>query len=96
MGSDASIFELVLQASLIVQFVMFLLLAASVASWAIILRKRTMISDAVSSSDEFEASFWSGGDLTGIYREVTARGESTTAMAGIFEAGFREFRRLTQ
>jgi biopolymer transport protein TolQ len=96
MGSDASFLELVLQASMIVQFVMLLLLAASVASWAIILRKRTMISDAVSSSDEFEASFWSGGDLTGIYREVTARSESTTAMAGIFEAGFREFRRLTQ
>jgi biopolymer transport protein TolQ len=96
MGFEASFLDLVLQASLIVQIVMLLLLAASVASWAIILRKRTMIRDAVSSSDEFEASFWSGGDLTGIYREVTARGESATAMAGIFEAGFREFRRLTQ
>jgi biopolymer transport protein TolQ len=96
MGSEASFFELVLQASFIVQFVMLALLAASVASWAIILRKRTMIRDAVESSDEFESSFWSGGDLTGIYRQVTAKGESPTAMAGIFEAGFREFRRLTQ
>jgi len=58
MGSDTSFLDLVLQASMIVQFVMLLLLAASVASWAIILRKRTMISEAVSSSDEFEASFW--------------------------------------
>ena len=96
MGSNASFFELVLQASLIVQFVMLMLLAASVMSWAIILRKRTMIIDATNSSDEFETSFWSGGDLTGIYREVTGAGESPTAMAGIFEAGFREFRRLTQ
>ena len=96
MGTQASFFELVLNASAIVQFVMLLLLAASVASWAIILRKRTMIGDAIKCSDEFEASFWSGGDLTGIYREVTAQAESATAMAGIFEAGFREFRRLTQ
>ena len=96
MGSEASFFELVLQASLIVQFVMLMLLAASVVSWAIILRKRTMITEATNSSDEFETSFWSGGDLTGIYREVAGTGESPTAMAGIFEAGFREFRRLTQ
>jgi len=38
MGFEASFLELVLQASLIVQIVMLLLLAASVASWAIILR----------------------------------------------------------
>jgi len=96
MGTQASFFELVLNASAVVQFVMLLLLAASVASWAIILRKRTMIGEAIKRSDEFEGSFWSGGDLTGIYREVTAQSESATAMAGIFEAGFREFRRLTQ
>ena len=70
MGSEASFFELVLQASLIVQFVMLMLLAASVMSWAIILRKRTMIIEATNSSDEFETSFWSGGDLTGIYEVI--------------------------
>jgi biopolymer transport protein TolQ len=96
MGMDTSFFGLVLQASFIVQMVMLLLLAASVASWSIILRKRTMVMDATANSDEFEASFWSGGDLTGIYRELTSSGETPTDMAGIFEAGFREFRRLTK
>jgi biopolymer transport protein TolQ len=90
-----SFMGLVLQASVIVQTVMLLLLLASVASWAIILRKRTMLKDAVASSDEFESSFWSGGDLTGIYREITGRDETPSSMAGIFEAGFREFKRLT-
>jgi biopolymer transport protein TolQ len=75
---------------------MLLLLAASVASWAIILRKRSMLREARSNSDKFEGSFWSGGDLTAIYRETTASGEAPANMAGIFEAGFREFRRLTQ
>jgi len=95
MTTDMSFLGMVLQASFIVQLVMVLLLAASVASWAIILRKRTMIRQATERSDEFETSFWSGGDLTGIYREITSTGEASGNMAGIFEAGFREFRRLT-
>jgi len=96
MSTDVSFFGLILQASVIVQIVMLLLLAASVLSWSIILRKRTMVRDATISSDEFESSFWSGGDLTGIYREITGRGDAPQDMAGIFEAGFREFRRLTK
>lgn len=96
MPTDTSFIGLVMQASAIVQIVMLLLLAASVVSWSIILRKRTMIIEATENSDEFETSFWSGGDLTGIYREISGRGESPENMAGIFEAGFREFRRLTK
>jgi biopolymer transport protein TolQ len=65
-------------------------------SWAIIFRKRTIIKQASIQSDKFESSFWSGSDLTSIYREVQASGEVPTDMAGIFEAGFREFRRLSQ
>ena len=95
MTTDMSFIGLVMQASSIVQIVMLMLLAALVASWAIILRKRKMIKEATANSDEFETSFWSGGDLTGIYREITGTGEAPGNMAGIFESGFREFRRLT-
>jgi biopolymer transport protein TolQ len=96
MTANHSFVELVLGASIIVQLVMLLLLAASVASWAIILRKRRVLRMAVEGSDAFEATFWSGGDLTSIYRDVTKGGATPTDMAGLFEAGFREFRRLTQ
>lgn len=96
MGTDTSLLSLVLQASLIVQVVMLLLLAASIASWAIIVRKRAILREATSSSDDFETTFWSGGDLTGVYREITSSGAVPTNMASIFEAGYREFRRLTQ
>ncbi|MGI9292255.1 MAG: protein TolQ [Gammaproteobacteria bacterium] len=96
MTGDMSFIGLVLQAGVIVQFVMLLLLLASVASWAIIVRKRTLLNQAKVNSDSFESSFWSGGDLTGIYREITATGEAPADMAGIFEAGFREFRKLSQ
>jgi len=96
MGTDASILDLILEASFIVQLVMLMLLAASVMSWAIIFQKRSLLSSAIRNSDEFETSFWSGGDLTGIYREITSKGEAPADMAAIFEAGFREFRRLTK
>jgi biopolymer transport protein TolQ len=96
MTTDMSFLGMVLGASVIVQGVMVLLLMASVASWAIILRKRSLLKTAGINSDAFEGTFWSGGDLTGIYREITGSGEAPSDMAGIFEAGFREFRRLTR
>ncbi len=96
MATETSFLGLIVQASFIVQLVMLLLLAASVVSWAIILRKRTLLKAAVANSNTFENSFWSGGDLTAIYRDITGSGEVPTDMAGIFEAGFREFRRLRQ
>ncbi len=96
MTANHSFLDLVLGASFVVQCVLLLLLAASVASWAIILRKRRVLRRAVASSDAFESAFWSGNDLTSLYKEVTKGGAPPTAMAGLFEAGFREFRRLTQ
>ncbi|MBL8226059.1 MAG: protein TolQ [Chromatiales bacterium] len=95
MNSNLSILQLVLEASLVVQLVMALLVAASVTSWAIILRKRRLLGDAATGSTAFEEKFWSGGDLAGLYREVTRGGEAPRNMAGLFEAGFREFRRLS-
>jgi biopolymer transport protein TolQ len=93
-NSSPSILKLMLEASLVVQFVMLLLIAASVTSWAIIIRKRRLLVEAAAGSTAFEEKFWSGGDLAGLYREITRGGEAPRNMAGLFEAGFREFRRL--
>jgi biopolymer transport protein TolQ len=96
MSGDLSFIQLILSASFVVQIVLVLLLTASVMSWAIILRKRRVLNKAVSGSDSFESSFWSGGDLTSIYREITRAAEPPGDMAGVFEAGFRSFQRLTE
>ena len=96
MNTDLSILSLILNASPVVQGVLVLLLFASIASWAIIFDKRRLLKQANSAATEFEASFWSGGDLNSLYRDI-ARAEATPlGMAGIFEAGFREFGRLKQ
>ena len=92
MIGEHSALDLILQASLIVQFVMALLVGASVVSWAIIFRKRQLLVAARQSADRFEEQFWSGGDLAGLYKALEAG--SPTGMEGVFVAGFREFTRL--
>jgi biopolymer transport protein TolQ len=94
MQNDMSLVHLVVDASLVVQLVMLVLLLASVASWAVSIQKRSLLRQARSIADTFEKEFWSGGDLTGLYRRVAGRGDTVNGMAGIFEAGFREFSRL--
>jgi biopolymer transport protein TolQ len=84
--------DLILQASPIVQFVMALLVAASVVSWAIIIRKQQLLKAERLAADRFEDQFWSGGDLAALYK--TLESGSPTGMAGVFLAGFREFSRL--
>jgi biopolymer transport protein TolQ len=92
MIGDHSALDLILQASLIVQFVMALLAGASVVSWAIIFRKHQLLKTERVAADQFEEQFWSGGDLSGLYKSLEAG--SPTGMAGVFVAGFREFSRL--
>ncbi len=96
MTGDLSVIQLILHASLMVQIVMALLLAASVVSWAVIFRKRSEIRGAGDDAEAFEDSFWSGGDLVAMYRSIEARSVASRGMESIFESGFREFTRLRQ
>lgn len=95
-SSGLNYFELVLHASLPVQLVMVLLLAASVMSWFVIFRKMRAFGRANSEADEFESRFWSGADLGKLYRAATERNRMVGGLEAIFEAGFREFTRLRQ
>jgi biopolymer transport protein TolQ len=95
MGEQLSVIRLVLQATVPVQIVLGILMLASLSSWAIIFRKRLIIGRARRQADQFENSFWSGGDLAQLYRTIEARG-GATGMASIFEFGFREFARQRQ
>ena len=91
-----SILELMLDASLVVKGVMLLLLAASVYSWFTIFRKRGMLRRAQSVADRFESEFWSGSDLSTLYRDVASGQHAGPGMPAIFESGFREFTRMTK
>jgi len=95
MNNELNVINLVLEASPVVQAVLLLLLILSIASWGVIIEKSRALKQAVGGANEFEDSFWSGGDLSALYREVSSE-ESPQGMAGIFESGFREFGRLRQ
>ena len=96
MNGGLNIFKLVAEASLPVQLVMLLLLVFSFLSWVIILRKYSQMKAAMENAEAFEERFWSGGDLAGLFREVSGRNADNGGMETIFESGFREFARQRQ
>jgi biopolymer transport protein TolQ len=96
MTADLSVIGLLMQASIPVKIVMILLILASLVSWTIIFTKRRLIRRTRSASDDFEASFWSGGDLNTLYQSASRNKGGTIGMASIFESGFREFNRGLQ
>lgn len=93
MSANHSFLELILNASFIVQLVMLALLLASVASWAAIIRKRRMLNAAAYDAEAFEKRFWSGIDLSSLYKQLANEEQSPNGMAGIFVSGFREYLR---
>ena len=96
MTADMSVIGLLFEASMPVQIVMLLLVIASLMSWSIIFTKRRLIRRTKDASDEFEASFWSGGDLNNLYETTSSQPGGSVGISSIFEAGFREFNRAMQ
>jgi biopolymer transport protein TolQ len=92
-SAEFSIFELILEASLLVKSVMLILLGFSVACWAMIIQRRQALNSAKQQLKEFEDKFWSGADLSKLYNEVSAKNE-IQGIESLFIAGFKEFARL--
>ena len=96
MNTDLSIVNLVMSASTLVQFVMLILILASIFSWTVIFSKWRLLKEARQSAIEFEKKFWSATDLSELYSSV-ARNERKVGENGlesIFVAGFRDYIRL--
>lgn len=95
-GGELSYLQLMLHASLPVQLIVVLMLLGSLVSWVIIFRKNRVYAQALQEADEFEGRFWSGVDLTQLYRAAADRNRVVSGLEAIFEAGFREYARLRQ
>ena len=94
MTADHSLIGLILNASLLVQFVMLTLVLASLVSWTMIFNKRIVLKRARQDADLFEERFWSVEDLSPLYTRITGKRYEPNGMEKIFEAGFKEFARL--
>ncbi len=95
MTTDLSIVSLIMEASVLVQLVMLLLLGVSVYAWTIIFTKSRQLKQARQHTERFEDRFWSGGDLSKLYDQVNASPDAS-GIEKIFKAGFKEFVRLRQ
>jgi biopolymer transport protein TolQ len=94
MIADYSLIDLILNASLVVQFVMLILVLASVISWTMIFNKYVLLKHSKNNADIFEEKFWSSEDLSPLYNRITAGRYKSIGMEKIFEAGYKEFSRL--
>ena len=95
MPEQLSIFELIANASLLVQIVIVMLALASIASWMMIFQRWFFLRRVQSEVDEFEDHFWSGVDLRELYAELDGR-DDLTGIETVFVAGFKEFVRLSE
>ncbi len=90
-GPDFSAWSMFREASLVVQIVMVILIAASFWSWAIIVEKIWKFGALRKKFDTFEKSFWSGTSLDDLYSKLDA--EKRSPIERVFASGMREWRR---
>ena len=95
MSEPLSIYALVANASLLVQIIMALLAAVSVASWVMIFQRWRALDRIQLELSEFEDYFWSGIDLRELHRDLQDD-SSLTGIETVFIAGFTEFQRLSE
>jgi biopolymer transport protein TolQ len=94
MSTDLSFIQLIINASLLVQLVMMILLLASVVSWTMIFSKLGVLKQARKEANLFEERFWSAEDLAPLYNRINNKKYNPNGMEKIFEAGFKEFAKL--
>uniref|UniRef100_UPI0025EB6D91 MotA/TolQ/ExbB proton channel family protein n=1 Tax=uncultured Nevskia sp. TaxID=228950 RepID=UPI0025EB6D91 len=93
MSGTFSLTQLVLEATIPVKLVIGVLIAASLASWAVILAKRGLLSRIQNQAVAFETRFWSGGSMDDLYESHRRGGEPEEGLPLIFRAGYEEFKR---
>jgi biopolymer transport protein TolQ len=96
MNQDLSIIQLVLHASVVVQIVMVLLLAVSLASWTIIFAKALGLRRVRADNDEFDREFWAGRTLQELYQDASKGDGPPSPQERMFAAGMREFLKLRE
>ena len=91
MAEQISIYELIANASLLVQVVMGLLVLASIISWMMIFQRWIFLRRTLSEVDSFEDHFWSGIDLRKFFNELDGE-DNLNGIETIFVAPSNERR----
>ena len=89
-----NVFKMILDAGLMVQFVLLLLLFFSVTSWAIILLKFRYLRRAFAESAGFTEFFWKSRSLSDAF--ARSKQLRSSPVARIFRIGYLELKKLDQ
>jgi biopolymer transport protein TolQ len=96
MNQDFSIVTLLMNASMVVQIVVTILLCVSVISWSAIFRKFFALKRVNSLNEAFERDFWSGKSLNELFNAATLNARTCGPMERIFASGMREYQKLRE
>ncbi|WP_294639227.1 protein TolQ [uncultured Aquabacterium sp.] len=96
MNQDLSIITLILHASIVVQIVMAILLAVSLASWSIIFGKLIGLKRIRQDNESFDREFWAGRTLQELFQDATRGDGPPSPQERIFASGMREFMKLRE
>ena len=92
--TDIDIIHIFLNAGIVVQLVLLLLLFFSITSWAVILIKMRYIGKALKESAQFIDFFWKSRDLSNAF--VKAKQLNASPIVRIFRMGYLELKKLSQ
>lgn len=90
-----SVFSLIANASIVVQLVMLILVAASVASWVVIVQRWRLFTATREQLNTFEEKFWTSNDLSQLYSECQ-NNPMPIGVENVFTSGLKEFSKLSK
>lgn len=91
---EVDVIQMVANAGIVVQFVLFMLLFFSVTSWAIIIIKFRYIHRAFRESEQFIDYFWKSRDLASAFSKAKVLHGSP--IARVFRVGYVELKKFSQ
>ncbi len=90
---DLSITSLIMSADLVGKFVIFILIAASIWCWAIIIHKYIHFSKIKKNIKQFEKLFWSGQVLDELY--ITVKSKQNNPLSAMFVKAISECKKTS-
>jgi len=91
--AQTGILALISQSGLVAQFVLLMLLSASVMSWAIIFTKWRSIKTALDENTEFLNVFWHGKSIEEVFTKCDKFNHSP--VAAVFKSGVKELKKIS-
>ncbi|MEC7984609.1 MAG: MotA/TolQ/ExbB proton channel family protein, partial [Myxococcota bacterium] len=93
-STDGSMLSLILDADIIVQGVLLILLLMSVCCWVIIFKKLRRIISAQKSTQTFVDFFWNAQQIEDVYNKIDEF--SASPVSSVFSKGYMELKKLNR